>query len=239
MYHQVNFLSHTLLTLLLLPSLAKAKAPRVTCTVSSMHYTGEFDLRNCNGELNRPGRDGVQYYSNNKLWFLVWLTELQRRLVQHDEYRHITVNGVHPGFVSSEIFNLQFDGWTTPFKIMFYRTLGYFMAVSSQQGSVCIVHGATAVESGPNLHIQGVGEKGGLGGGRYFSRTKDTEPMPHVKDPDCRQRVWRKVNDELKLQERGLLDVLGVDYVEKVRLPLNTTDKTLIKQDSHQGSAIA
>jgi len=40
------------------------------------------------------------------------------------------------------------------------------------------------------------------------------EPMPHTRDPDCRLRVWRKVNDELKLQEKGLLDVLGLYSTE-------------------------
>lgn len=38
--------------------------------------------------------------------------------------------------------------------------------------------------------------------------------MPHTRDPDCMNRVWRNVNEELGLAEKGLLDVLGVDYVE-------------------------
>ena len=177
-----------------------------------MHYHGEFDLRNCNGELNRPGRDGVAFYQNNKLWFLTWLAELQRRMLLTKEYKHITINGVHPGYVNSEIWNLAFEGWFTPFKILFWKILANLFAVDSQQGSVCIVHGITAVETGPDPDLQGVGEKGGRGGGKYFSRTKETDPMPHVRDPDCRQRVWRKTNEELKLQERGLLDVLGLDY---------------------------
>lgn len=66
-YHQVNFLGHVFLTMLLLPALAKAECPRITCTVSSQHYHGEFDLGNFNGELNRPGKDGVQFYNNNKV----------------------------------------------------------------------------------------------------------------------------------------------------------------------------
>ncbi|SMQ56300.1 unnamed protein product [Zymoseptoria tritici ST99CH_3D7] len=36
--HQVNFLSHALLTLLLLPSLATAPAPRIIFTTSCLHY---------------------------------------------------------------------------------------------------------------------------------------------------------------------------------------------------------
>jgi NAD(P)-dependent dehydrogenase (short-subunit alcohol dehydrogenase family) len=99
--HQVNFMSHVLLTLSLLPALAKASEPRVVCTTSCFHFLGKFDLSNFNGELGLTGAEGVGFYQNNKLWFQIWLTELQRRLLQHDEYRHITVNGVHPGFVNT------------------------------------------------------------------------------------------------------------------------------------------
>jgi NAD(P)-dependent dehydrogenase (short-subunit alcohol dehydrogenase family) len=196
-HHQVNFLSHVLLTLRLLPALAKAPAPRITCTVSSMQFNGEFDLRNCNGEIKIPDSGG--FYSNNKLWFQVWLVELQRRLLQHDEYKHICINGVHPGWVNSEIWNLRMEGWTGPLKVMFFRTASHFFAISSQQGSLCILKGATGMSEG----------------GKYISRTEEAEPMPHTRDPDCRQRVWRKVNEELHLQERGLLDILGLDYVEQ------------------------
>lgn len=49
-----------------------------------------------------------------------------------------------------------------------------------------------------------------LAGGRYFNRIYEEEAMPYARDPDCRMRVWRKVNDELQLQEKGLLDVLGL-----------------------------
>lgn len=143
-------------------------------------------------------------------------------MLQHKEYRHITINGVHPGFVNSEIWNLRFDSWTTPLKVAFYKTVAHFFAIDSQQGSLCILHGATSADAGPDPKVQGVGEEGGKGGGRYFSRTREEEPIPHTRDPDCMNRVWRKVNDELRLAEKGLLDVLGVDYVEdsQVREPV-------------------
>ena len=38
--------------------------------------------------------------------------------------------------------------------------------------------------------------------------------MPHTLDPDCRMRVWRKVNDELKLEDKGLLNDLGLKYTD-------------------------
>lgn len=211
--HQVNLLSHVLLTLRLIPSLAKANAPRVVCTTSCFHYLGNFDLQNFNGELGRTGADGVGYYQNNKLWFQVWLTELQRRLLQHPETRHITVNGVHPGYVNSGIWNLnEENGWFTGIKTGFVKLLAYFLSIDPQQGSLAIVNGATQPVAGPDPETQGVGEQGGKGGGRYFSRIWEEEPMPHTKNADCRQRVWRKVNDELKLEEKGLLEVVGLKY---------------------------
>lgn len=212
--HQVNFLSHALITLRLLPALKQAKEPRVVCTTSCFHYLGRFDLRNTNGDLGQTGPEGVGFYQNNKLWFQVWLTELNRRLMQHDEYKHITVNGVHPGWVNSGIWNLNGNGIFTPLKQGAVKMLSYFMGIDMQQGSLAIVNGATSVDAGPNPLTQGVGVHGGKGGGRYFNRIWEEVPMPHTKDPDCRNRVWRKVNDELKLQEKGLLDVLGVEYIE-------------------------
>jgi len=59
----VNFLSHVLLTLRLLPSLAKAEAPRIVCTTSCFHYLGIFDLTNFNGEKGGGRVAGVQVTS--------------------------------------------------------------------------------------------------------------------------------------------------------------------------------
>lgn len=59
--HQVNFLSHVLLTKILLPSLARASSPRITCTTSCIQYFGTFNLSNANS--------GKSAYKNNKLYF--------------------------------------------------------------------------------------------------------------------------------------------------------------------------
>ena len=213
--HQVNLLSHVLLTLRLLPSLEKAPAPRVICTTSCFHFLGRYDLTNFNAEHGASVAGGVRFYQNNKLWFQIWVAELQRRLIQHDQYKHITVNGIHPGYVNSGIWNLNDEtSWLTPLVTGVVRVMAYFMGISTQQGSLAILHAATSLDAGPDPKTQGVGEEGGKGGGRYFSRTTEEEPMPHTKDADCRQRVWRKLNDELKLEEKGLLGVLGLKYVE-------------------------
>lgn len=97
--------------------------------------------------------------------------------------------------------------------------MAYLLAINTQQGSLAIVNAATQPVAGPDPETQGVGEVDGRGGGRYFNRIWEETPMPHAKDADCRQRVWRKVNAELKLEEKGLLDVLGLRYEEgKVKM---------------------
>lgn len=101
-------------------------------------------------------------------------------------------------------------GWLGSIQEKFLVLVASRIGINSQQGSLAILHTATSLEAGPDPKTQGVGEEGGLGGGRYFNRIWEDESMPHCRDPDCRSRVWRKANEELKLQEKGLLDVLGV-----------------------------
>lgn len=203
--HQVNFTSHVLLTMRLLPSLAAAPAPRIVCTTSCMTYLGIYNLNNFNG----AGCRDVQLYNNNKLYYQVWLTELHNRLMKSDKYKHITVNGVHPGYVNSGIWDFPVGtgivavlGTVVRFLL---QVLATFVAVSTEQGSYCIRNAATSTDAGPNPLTQGVGEAGGKGGGRYFNRIWETENMPHTQDADARLRVWRKVNEELQLNEKGLL----------------------------------
>lgn len=76
------------------------------------------------------------------------------------------------------------------------KTLAYFLGISPQQGSLAILYGATSVDAGRR-------------GGRYFNRIEEEASMPHCHDRDARVRVWRKVDDELGLGAKGLLDVLG------------------------------
>lgn len=101
-----------------------------------------------------------------------------------------------------------------PYKQMLLQAMASVLGINPQQGSLAILNAATSEDCGPDPAIQGVGKVGGKGGGRYFNRIWEDTPMPHTKDPDCRLRVWRKVNDELKLEEKGLLKVVGLKYME-------------------------
>ncbi|KAJ5385955.1 Short-chain dehydrogenase/reductase SDR [Penicillium cosmopolitanum] len=198
--HQINYLSHVLLTLRLLPSLAEQTPGRIVCTTSCYHHLGTY-----NADLDSSATLPGNQYRDNKLYYQMWLTELQLRLLRHPSYKGITVNGVNPGFVSSSI-------WTAV-KAEGGRSLQFllsYVAINPQQGSLAITYAATSPEFGPDPKTQGIGAPNGRGGGKYINRIWDAAPKRHVNDPELRSQVWIKTAEKLKLSEKGLLDVLGL-----------------------------
>jgi NAD(P)-dependent dehydrogenase (short-subunit alcohol dehydrogenase family) len=189
---QVNFLSHVYLTMSLLPSLKRARRPRIICTTSCMQYLGNFDLTNTTS--------AKKAYSNNKLYFQTWLTELQHRMSKTSSYRHVTVQGVHPGFVKTNIFAQTQGNDPVPRVGRVVGAVLDWYAIDAQQGSLGITHAATAPESGTELD-----EPRADGGGKYFNRIWEAEPMPQTRHPECRRQIWEYVNRELRLDKKGLL----------------------------------
>lgn len=193
---KVNFLSHVLLTMVLLPSIRQAPGPRIICTTSCMQYLGQWDLANANS--------GRLSYPNNKLYFQTWLTELQYQLSIQDHYKHITVLGVHPGYVQTNIWHPLTD--TKP-KSWAERMLDFllkYFGIDAQQGSLAITNGATAKECGVEARKLQVG--GGNGKELYMNRTWKETPMPQTIHPECRREIWEYVNKKLTLQEKKLLE---------------------------------
>jgi NAD(P)-dependent dehydrogenase (short-subunit alcohol dehydrogenase family) len=187
--HQINFLSHTLLTLSVLPSIARAASPRIICTTSCMHYLGQYDLANANS--------GVGSYAHNKLYFQMWLTELQVRLLRHPDYQHIAVHGIHPGYVKSGIWAATASD---PLASILKFLLNWF-GIDSAQGSVAITNAATGAQYG----LRPAGEKGDelRGGARYINRVWEDEPNPYVWNAAYRKDVWDFVSKELVLDKRS------------------------------------
>ncbi|KAJ5103931.1 hypothetical protein N7532_004460 [Penicillium argentinense] len=203
--HQINYLAHVLITLRLLPSLARSDEPRIVCTTSCYHHLGFFDLTGQDyGAADGTGWMGNPY-QNNKLFFQMFVAELQTRLLKHPEYKHITINGVHPGFVASGIWK--------PLEATGGKLLDLFLrhiAITPQQGSLAITNAATSPELGPDPQTQGVGQPGGRGGGHYLNRIWVAPSKRHCNEPELRAELWVHTAKELQLQEKGLLDVLGL-----------------------------
>ncbi|KAF7720110.1 Uncharacterized protein PECH_001225 [Penicillium ucsense] len=204
MAHQVNLLSQVLITLRLLPSLARSAEPRIVCTTSCIHHLGLFDLDHFQGGPWKRGND----YQDNKLYYQTWVTELQSRLLRHSEYKHVTVNGVNPGFVGSSIWVPVTTAADLPTRIL--KLLLRFFAITPQQGSLAITHAATSPECGPHPDTQGVGAPTGRGGGRYINRIWDAPARPICYDAEARSAVWMELDKELHLRDKGLLEILGL-----------------------------
>jgi retinol dehydrogenase 14 len=89
---EVNYLSHFLLTLLLLDTM-KASAPsRIVNVTSNAHFGGKMDFDDLQEE---KGYGAMRSYSQSKLAQVLFTYELARKL----EGTGVTVNAVHPGVV--------------------------------------------------------------------------------------------------------------------------------------------
>lgn len=194
--HQVNFLAHTLLTMTVLPSLAKAQTPRIVCTTSCMQYFGKFDMSNSNS--------GKNAYSNNKLYFQIWLTELQRRCLQDERYKHISINGVHPGYVKTGIWHTEKTAKEMTWLGWLLRVSLDYIGIDAQQGSLAITYAATNPDCGLSPE-QGGTDSRGRGGGRFFNRVWEEVPMPQTQDNAARLKVWDFVDAELQSTKLGTL----------------------------------
>ncbi|HKA35348.1 MAG TPA: SDR family NAD(P)-dependent oxidoreductase [Thermoanaerobaculia bacterium] len=92
---QTNFLSHFLLTRLLLPSLRAAPSPRIVNVSSEAHRSGRMKWEDL--ELEQ-GYRGFFAYANTKLAQVLFTRELARR------EPGIAVNALHPGAIATGIW---------------------------------------------------------------------------------------------------------------------------------------
>ncbi|KAE8149937.1 hypothetical protein BDV25DRAFT_119652 [Aspergillus avenaceus] len=200
--HQVNFLSHVLMTLSLLPSLARSAQPRIICTTSCLHHLGVLDLDHFQGGADTKGSQ----YANNKLYYQIWIAEMQSRFFRHPQYQHITINGVNPGYVITGLWNSIEDNDTAAHVL---RRFLMHLGISGQQGSLAITHAATSPELGASPRNQDGNAPVARVGGKYINRIWEAPAHYYCDDLHMRLQVWRKVDEELELYNKGLLAVLG------------------------------
>lgn len=211
--HQVNFLAHCLLTFLLLPSLAQTSDPRIVCTTSNLQFFASVDALEHFDSFGLKSGDSL--YGNNKLFLQVWISELQHRLdrAEEEEYRRIRIDGVHPGTADTGIWHRQespmegngVNGWLKRLPDRAFKRLASLSIIPPEQGAYAIVNAAVK----PREEFdEGRAEGKGRGGGKYFNRIWETEPMPHCSDPRAREFVWRKTLEELQAYDKDLVSRL-------------------------------
>lgn len=147
--YQVNYLSHFLLTQLLLDALKNSGRGRIINLGSGIYTIGKFDPGNLQSEQRFSG---IGAYAASKLFVLMSTIELAARL----RSEHITVNAVHPGVVNTHMLR------SATGIFMLIAVLASPVAVSPEKGAATPVYLATSPD------VAAVS-------GRYFA---DGKPKP-------------------------------------------------------------
>ena len=162
--YQVNYLSHFLLTELLLGELEKSQQGRIITLSSSVYAVGQFDAQNLQSE-RRFSVLGT--YAASKLCVLMFTEELAKRLAGTG----ITANSVHPGIVRTGMM-LKAPG---AFRIMSYASLPF--SISPEEGARTSVYLATSPE------VRKVS-------GGYFTKSKKTATKNRFDTEENRSLLW-------------------------------------------------
>jgi retinol dehydrogenase 14 len=166
----VNYLSHFLLTNLMLPRLVASAPSRVVNIASNLHFNGHLDFNDIQG---RKHYKSSRSYADAKLAMVLFTYELARRL----KVAGITVNCVHPGVVSTNLGRNDAGLLAT---IMYAATP--FLS-SPEEGAATPVYLASAPE------LSNVT-------GKYFVDKKPIVSSQESYDEDEAKKLW-KVSAEL------------------------------------------
>lgn len=176
--YQINYLSHFLLTHLLLDHLKASDQGRVINLCSSVYTAGKFDAQNLQGETSFSVFGA---YAASKLFMLLFGIELATRL----QGTKVTSNAVHPGIVRTQMM-LRAPGL---FRLLSYLALPF--SISPDEGATTSVY----LASSPS-----VSEKSGS----YYTRCKPAPIKSRFNTRTTRERLWEK--SAQALHQLGLID---------------------------------
>jgi retinol dehydrogenase 12 len=165
-----NYLSHFLLTMLLLDILTTTSEQygeaRIINVSSVVHASGKIDFSDLQSERSY-GRHGFDAYCNSKLANIVFTFELARLL----QGTSITVNALHPGLVATGFGTNNFKFIRLAMKIF-----GWF-ALNSEEGAQTSIYLAASPE------VRGVS-------GQYFIKCKPARAAPQTYNEQIQQNLW-------------------------------------------------
>jgi NAD(P)-dependent dehydrogenase (short-subunit alcohol dehydrogenase family) len=160
----INHLGHFFLTNLLLKSLRASESARVIVVSSGSHRGAHLNIDDLQNEL---GYNGMKVYGQSKLANLLFTYELSRRL--DDE--GITVNAMHPGFVST---NLGRDNGWFLHKVI---RLAMLTGGSAEDGADTCVYLASSQE------VEGIT-------GKYFKERRAIPSSQSSYDQKAARQLW-------------------------------------------------
>jgi retinol dehydrogenase 12 len=162
--YQVNYLSHFLLTHLLLEQLGRSEQGRIINLSSSVHSMGKFDPNNLQSE---EAFSVIGTYAASKLFMLLFTIELAEKLAD----TRITANALHPGIVRTQMML----GAPGVFRLMAYLSLPF--SVSPEHGAETSVYLATS----PDVSAFS---------GEYFVKSKPAAIKSKFNTPEIRALLW-------------------------------------------------
>jgi retinol dehydrogenase-12 len=173
--YQVNYLSHFLLTQLLLDAFKNSEQGRIINLSSSVYSIGKFDPGNLQSERRFSA---IGSYAASKLFVLMSTIELAERL----RGGRITVNAVHPGIVNTHMLKSA----TGIFKLI--ALLARPLAVPPDRGA------ATSVYLAASPDVAAIS-------GRYFTNGKPKPVKSTFNTEENRALLWDISMDTLRLRE--------------------------------------
>ncbi|UCG84646.1 MAG: SDR family oxidoreductase [Dehalococcoidia bacterium] len=163
----VNYLSHFLLTNLLLDVLKQSAPARIVNMTGSHHSKATINFDDLQLERHYSGSHAI---AHSKLAEILFTYELARRL----EGTGVTANCLHPGVVATEFVDKAED-FPTVIKYI-YRLAKPFMK-SPLEGAETVIYLATSPKA------EGVT-------GKYYVNKKVIESSPESYDTDVAGRLW-------------------------------------------------
>lgn len=159
---QVNHFSPFLLTMSLLPLLKTSAPSRIINVSSIMHKFGTIE---CLDKQATSGLGRRRVYSDTKLANILFTKKLSELL----QGTHVTVNSLHPGAVSTDIFRNQYS---------IVRYMLNFLFLTPLQGAQTSIYLAVAP------CVTNVSSK-------YFSNCTEVMPSKKGQDDEAAERLWK------------------------------------------------
>jgi NAD(P)-dependent dehydrogenase (short-subunit alcohol dehydrogenase family) len=161
---QVDYLSHFLLTNLLLELLKKSAPTRIINVSSVSHYGGHMNFDDL--QLKK-GYGVMKAYSQAKLAQVLFTYELSRRL----EGTGVTANCLHPGTVATNIWGSAMG----PFS--FLGRISRLFLISPEEGAETVVYLASSPK------VEGVT-------GKYYEQNRDKKSSADSYDRALAEKLW-------------------------------------------------
>ena len=161
----VNYLSHFLLTNLLLGAIRSSAPSRIINVSSEAHTSGHIDFEDLRAEKNYGG---MRAYSQSKLAQVLFTHELARRL----QGTGVTVNSLHPGVIATNWGRHSVGAMSVGI-----RLISPFMA-SPEKGAETSVYLASSPDVAEVT-------------GKYFDKKKETSSSPESNDDAEALRLWK------------------------------------------------